>query len=300
MTSVGASAAGDIGPTPSSPHPTGTIKVNVKDLNDETFLVAVEPSDTVFDIKCKITSLHSESIEPARQKLIWRGRVLADDNANALSVGLEHGTTVHLVKRMSPGSAAPHAPMGVAADIPSTYQRGAYTGAQPHADEQRPLMGGAAAGTGAEAAQRQQINADMNRMMMAIADMPGYDDLSQSVKLIQMFSLIDCLLLIMFCLWGAFIFLLFLPLAMCGYYGAKRLNRTALGLYGLFIVLSITFRVILCVAYPSALMIILTAISVLLELYVFRKLVILWRVIPYLDPMTREHLLQYASIDNAF
>ena len=53
-------------------------------------------------------------------------------------------------------------------------------------------------------------------------------ELARACRLIRLFAIIDCVLMILFAFWGDLLFLAGVPLAICGYFGAKNLKRGAL------------------------------------------------------------------------
>jgi len=107
-------------------------------------------------------------------------------------------------------------------------------------------------------------------------------DVARMCRLIRLFAIVDCILMILFAFWGSLLFLCGVPLAICGYIGARNLKRAPLFLYGIFILLSIAFRIYLAYIFPTWLMILLTVVSVLLELYVFRQTIFVFNIIPQL------------------
>jgi len=121
-------------------------------------------------------------------------------------------------------------------------------------------------------------------------------DIARICRLIRLFAIIDCILMILFAFWGSLLFLCGIPLAICGYFGAKSLKRGLLFIYGVFILLSIAFRIYLAYLYPTWLMILLTVVSVLLEMYIFRQTIAALFIIPQLSNNDRRILSQVSDV----
>ena len=72
-----------------------TINVNVKSSSDKKFVIAIETSKTVLDLKNAIAEQTEVAAE--RQRLIYSGRVLKDHDTLA-DYKIADGNTVHMVK----------------------------------------------------------------------------------------------------------------------------------------------------------------------------------------------------------
>ncbi|KAI9269202.1 hypothetical protein BDA99DRAFT_557959 [Phascolomyces articulosus] len=92
-----------------------TINVNVKSSSDKKFVIAIETSKTVLDLKNAIAEQTEVSAE--RQRLIYSGRVLKDHDTLA-DYKIADGNTVHMVK--SSGGAAGSASRGTTSSAPNT------------------------------------------------------------------------------------------------------------------------------------------------------------------------------------
>jgi len=68
--------------------------VNVKTLTAKVITVDMEPTDTILRLKEKIEE--KEGIPPPKQRLVFGGRVVADEKTLA-DYNIEAGSTVHLV-----------------------------------------------------------------------------------------------------------------------------------------------------------------------------------------------------------
>lgn len=234
------------------------MKLNVKQLSGDQFFVEVEPSDTIFTLKSRIQEL--ADIHPSKQRLIYSARELVDAHTLSEYPNLTDGKTIHLVIRRN-------------IDI-ETGEVQTETLTQPLA---------------------QPINHDISH---AHDDegIPMIDvmEMSRSCRLIKIFALIDCALMIVFAIYNQF-FLIGVPLAICGFIGAKRLQRIPLFIYAFFILLSIAFRVFLAYYYFSWLMVALSVVSVLLELYILKQTIYVIRKIPNLSQHDLRMLQELSS-----
>ena len=86
-----------------------TINVNVKSSSDKKFVIAIETSKTVLDLKNAIAEQTEVAAE--RQRLIYSGRVLKDHDTLA-DYKIADGNTVHMVKS-SGGAGASGASRGM-------------------------------------------------------------------------------------------------------------------------------------------------------------------------------------------
>jgi len=83
-------------------EPGSKIKLTIRQSNGEQFEVEVEPSQTVLQLKelCK----EKTNLEAVSQRLIFKGRILKDENTVA-SYEITDGLTVHLVRGKTPAAA---------------------------------------------------------------------------------------------------------------------------------------------------------------------------------------------------
>lgn len=224
------------------------MKLNVKQLSGDQFFVEVESTDTISALKARIQEL--ADIHPSKQRLIYSARELVDAHTLSEYANLTDGKTIHLVIRRN-------------IDI-ETGEVHAETLTQPLAQPINHEMGG------------HGHDGDEGIPMIDVMEM------SRSCRLIKIFALIDCALMIVFAIYNQF-FLIGVPLAICGFIGAKRLQRIPLFIYGFFILLSIAFRVFLAYYYFSWLMVALSVVSVLLEIYILKQTIYVIRKIPNLS-----------------
>jgi len=193
------------------------------------------------------------SVPVASQRLIFGGRELLDHQTLQF-YGLEEGRTIHLVIRRNANPANPQStsdPEAPFAENAPLLHHPDQSNDIPPEDDQLPV---------------------------------DVMDLVRACRLIRLFAIIDTILLILFAFWGSLIFLAGVPLAICGYFGAKNLKRWCLLVYALFTLLSVAFRVYLAYIYDTWLMIVVTALSVCLELYIFKQTINVYSVIPRLNP----------------
>lgn len=238
------------------------MKLNVKQLSGDQFFVELESSDTVRTLKSKIEE--KSSIAIIKQRLIYSARELVDSCLLSEYPNLSDGKTIHLVIRRN-------------VDVES----------------------GEVLPPGSSDTLRQPLAHPIDHAMNGHDDHEGVPmmdvmEMSRSCRLIKIFALIDCALMIVFAIYNQF-FLIGVPLAICGFIGAKRLQRIPLFIYGFFILLSIAFRVFLAYYYFSWLMVALSVVSVLLELYILKQTIYVFRRIPNLSDHDHRMLLELSS-----
>jgi len=228
------------------------MKLNVKQLSGDQFFVELEVTDTVRTLKMKIQE--AANIAIIKQRLIFSARELVDSHLLSEYPSLVDGKTIHLVIRRN-------------VDVESGEM---IPPGSSHETLRQPLA--------------QPIDHDVNNHHDDEEGIPMMDvmEMSRSCRLIKIFALIDCALMIVFAIYNQF-FLIGVPLAICGFIGAKRLQRIPLAIYGFFILLSIAFRVFLAYYYFSWLMVALSVVSVLLELYILKQTIYVFRKIPNLS-----------------
>lgn len=230
------------------------MKLNVKQLSGDQFFVELNTTDSVRTLKTRIQE--AANIAIIKQRLIYSARELVDSCLLSEYPNLVDGKTIHLViRRNIDVESGGELPPGSASTVETLRQPLAHP-----------------------------IDHDMNHHHDGDGEgVPMMDvvEMSRSCRLIKIFALIDCALMIVFAIYNQF-FLIGVPLAICGFIGAKRLQRIPLFIYGFFILLSIAFRVFLAYYYFSWLMVALSVVSVLLELYILKQTVYVFRRIPNL------------------
>lgn len=112
------------------------ITINVKASNDKKYTIEIDTEKTVLELKQQVES--ASSIEPARQRLIYSGRVLSKDEEKIDTYKVKDGNTIHLVQSKAPtttetsaSAATPQIPMsaGTSASNPLEQLSGArYAG----------------------------------------------------------------------------------------------------------------------------------------------------------------------------
>jgi len=225
------------------------LRFNVKQLSGAQFFVYADETDSILSLKTKIQEI--TNIEVNKQRLIFAAKELNDAKFVNDYNSLEGGKTIHLVIRRS-------------VDIES---------GQSHQPLTQPLT----APPVDHAMNR--YDGDDNEDGIPMIDVM---EMSRSCRLIKIFALIDCALMIVFAVYNQF-FLIGVPLAICGWFGAAKLQRLPLFIYIIFILLSIAFRIFLAYYYFSWLMVALSVVSVLLELYILKQTIYICRKIPALS-----------------
>lgn len=73
------------------------ITFNVKSSSDAKYAIGMVSNKTVGELKEKLSTSEYADVPPSRQRLIYSGRVLKDDQTLA-SLKIKNGHTIHLVK----------------------------------------------------------------------------------------------------------------------------------------------------------------------------------------------------------
>lgn len=89
-----------------------TINIHIKSSGDSKYEVSVDTSSTIEDLKVIISA--AADVPPERQRLIYSGKVLKDDQTVA-SYKIQDGHTVHLVKSAAAKPATPQPAVETAA-----------------------------------------------------------------------------------------------------------------------------------------------------------------------------------------
>lgn len=111
------------------------ITFNVKSSSDSKYVITVPEDITVLDLKNKLSTPDYADIAAERQRLIYSGRVLKNEDILS-TYKIKDGNTVHMVKgaasnaRQNPASSSSAAtPSNPASNVPSNFATG--TGTDP-------------------------------------------------------------------------------------------------------------------------------------------------------------------------
>ena len=174
------------------------MKLNVKQLSGDQFFVELKTTDSVRTLKTRIQE--ASNIAIIKQRLIYSARELVDSCLLSEYPNLVDGKTIHLVIRRN-------------VDVESGGEL--PPGSATVETLRQPLA--------------HPIDHDVNGHGVDEEGVPMMDvvEMSRSCRLIKIFALIDCALMIVFAIYNQF-FLIGVPLAICGFIGAKRLQRIPL------------------------------------------------------------------------
>lgn len=114
------------------------ITFNIKSSSDSKYVITVPENITVLEVKTKLSTSEYADVPPERQRLIYSGRVLKNEDALA-TYKIKDGNTVHMVKgaasnaRQNPAnqgsSSGTSGPSNPASNVPSNIATG--TGTDP-------------------------------------------------------------------------------------------------------------------------------------------------------------------------
>lgn len=255
------------------------MRISIKTLNGEQYSVDIVEDAEVLGLKVKLWEEHQLAVE--RQRLIFAGRELEDQKPIS-EYGIVDGSTLHLVIRqqvMPP-------PQQVAVEMGNVQGNGVGQPAPPQ--YQIPVGGNPMA------FQRfGDPQAQANQGAGGLA--PPLNDswtVSRACRLVRWFSFIDGAFMFMMAIAINSLFILLVPLAAAGYYGAKKLQRKYLLAYSVYVVLNMIIRIAWMVIAPNALNVILSLLAVFIDIYILRLVIRLYQTIPTLTPEQRDHILQ--------
>lgn len=109
------------------------MKLNFRDLKQQKFTIEAEPSETIAQVKEKVSA--EKGWDAAQQKLIYSGKILVDTNTVESYSIEEKGFIVCMVSKPKAAPAAPAAPT---AATPSTPSASTSTPAPPDAPQPNP------------------------------------------------------------------------------------------------------------------------------------------------------------------
>ncbi|KAI8578125.1 hypothetical protein K450DRAFT_248224 [Umbelopsis ramanniana AG] len=105
-----------------------SININIKSSSDKKFVITIEPSKTILDLKEAIAA--QTDVPADRQRLIFSGRVLKDNDLLS-DYKVADGNTIHMVKGAAPNQ--PKAPPTSQASVQSPITSPSATPANPFA-----------------------------------------------------------------------------------------------------------------------------------------------------------------------
>ncbi|ETO26836.1 ubiquitin [Reticulomyxa filosa] len=250
------------------------IKVIIKLLDGATLDVQIAPNATVENLKRSIEQ--ERDISPERQRLIFRGQELKNDTNLLSEYGVVDQSTLHMVIRPIRNEPINNhdANQGdVAVDIPQrgknkldflfllkqTKKRNPY--GYNNVPNEEVIQG------------QEEVEHDTSVL-----------EVMRLCRFVRMFAMMDFIILVLFALTLSFFFLFMALLALAGYYGAKILKRSYLAAYMICLVMEIGVRVYFIYANSSKVVsVILFILMILIDFFVLKCLVHLYKIIPYLN-----------------
>jgi len=243
------------------------ITIIIKKLNGESFEIDCNENCKISHLKLKI--FEQENMEISHQRLIFRAQEL-NDNETLNKYGIKNKTTIHIVIRRI---------------LPDEQQNNNQNNNN-----------------------NQNININMNSVDNDFANAYGYDNSNNLANLdmndyllvnnihrlcrfVRIFALIDGIFLLIYALtWTPFIVLSILAIG--GYWGSKNLDRRYLILYIICLILEVGVRFFFIYIEPNAITIILYVLMILIDFFVLKCVISLYRSIPLLTAQQKQGITQ--------
>lgn len=105
--------------------PSDELTIKVKAAGGRLHTITISQSLTVKDLKAKLATENYENIAIERQRLIYSGRVMKNDDALS-TYNIKNNNTIHLVKNAASNPTPPPASAPVAATVPTNIAAGTH------------------------------------------------------------------------------------------------------------------------------------------------------------------------------
>jgi len=239
------------------------IKLTIKQLDGEIFTVEVMKDASILGLKLMISQTRNIPIE--RQRLIFRAQELRNNEFSLSQYGLIDGSIVHIVIRPIANVDVPPAENHVVVNVP--YANPAEEGAPHHI---HPLN---------------VIQQDIDVLYWV-----------KICRFIKIMALINAMFLFLLGL-SYFPIIILCLLSISGYVGAKYLRRSYLFLYLVCLFLDIGLRIyFMYLGGSNGYNIVFLSIIILIDLFLFRYTVLLYKIIPSFTVEVRNQIIMYNRV----
>jgi len=239
------------------------IKLTIKQLDGEMFVVEVMKDASVLGLKTMIFQLRNVTID--RQRLIYHAQELRENEALLSQFGIIHDSLLHIVIRPISNVELPTIQSNVVVNIPESQ----------YSDEGH------------------MANVNNN---MALHDIPQNNEICKLVKrcrFIKIMSITNGVFLCIFSVTSPSFFVLSL-LSLTGYIGAKYLKRSYLALFMMCLILDIFFRSwLLYVIHSSTLFILCVALLICIDIFLFKITTQLYCRLPSLSDDMKQQVIHF-------
>ena len=118
-----------------------------------------------------------------------------------------------------------------------------------------------------------------------------FNTIRHYAKIVKTMSVIDLLLVLMFCIGGVFYLIALMPLPIAGYVAGFRLSRRCCIAYMVFLVCMIAVRVAFIVVIEKLIYSLVQSVIIMMELGVFKFVYVFYKMLGILSPQERQELL---------
>jgi len=235
------------------------LKVVMKQLNGETFDIELMKDATVLGLKTMIFQQRNITID--RQRLIFRAQELTNNDSLISQYGINNGSVLHIVVRNI--------------DPPSTGGNNTIINIpEQNLDE----------GTTNE-------NNQYDQQVIYGQDVNIYQ-ITKLCRFIKIMSIFNAIFLFLYIFSVSLYLLILCLLSIAGYIGAKYLKRFYLFVYMLCTIMDVGLRVTLMYLFRSdPIDIILLLLMILIDMFLFKCTVQLYRAIPSLPDEAKNYIL---------
>lgn len=219
----------------------------------------------------KVCIFNETGIEPQYQRLIVMGRELNDENARITDTNIFDGCTIHLVKRTPPPD---YQSIPVNQQQPNTahsVQNNGFPNANAYQNFNNPPI--------------QRPEAQLFTPLVRLV--------AELSKFVQIFALIDTFLVVYLAFQTWPTIMIGVAATISGYFGARTLKTRLILIYAAFIVAHIGLRIYFITLYGDTVALIFQILILLIEPYIFRIVLMLYRKIHELSPQERGFVLMF-------